>query len=59
MTPVRACIRPYVQKLLTATSHSLLGGIDSNFQGLITTTDAYMRGKNEFLRLLSTRPRIT
>ena len=30
MTLVRACVRPYVHIFLTATPHSLFGGIDSN-----------------------------
>ena len=49
MAPFRECVLPYVQNFLTSTLHSLLGGIDSNFQGLRTTA-AYFCGKNEWLR---------
>ena len=54
MVPVYAYVRSCVQKFLSATPHSLLGGIDSNFQELRTTTDAYLSRKNEWLRFLST-----
>ena len=51
MAPARTCVRPYVQNFFTATPHSILGGIDSNFQELITIADAYLSGKNEWLRI--------
>ena len=51
MTPVHACLQ---KNFLTSTPHSLLGGIVSNVQGLRTTTDAYLWGKNEWYRILST-----
>ena len=50
MSPVRVCVRPYMHNFLTASPHSLLGGIDSKFQGLRSITDAFLSGKNEWLR---------